>query len=155
VALTDKKAWKNLRKHAVETGNRHLSELFDEDAGRFDAFNLREGNLLFDYSKQRINLKTIELLCQLARDCDLNAWIEKLFSGDAINTSENRPALHTALRLPAENELIVDGENIVAHIHDTLGRMEQIVERIHAGQWRGFSGQPVISASAVPTWAHS
>jgi glucose-6-phosphate isomerase len=140
---TDKKAWKKLRKHAVATGNLHLSELFDEDTGRFETFSLREGNLLFDYSKQRINLKTIELLCQLARECDLNAWIERLFSGDAVNSSENRPALHTALRLPPDNELMVNGKNIVADIHETLGRMEQIVERIHAGQWRGFSGRPV------------
>jgi len=143
VAPTDKNSWTNLRKHAVKTGNLHLSELFDEDAGRFEAFSLREGNLLFDYSKQRVTLKTIELLCQLARECDLTSWIEKLFSGDAINSSENRPALHTALRLPADSELIVDGNNIVSDIHDTLGRMEQIVNRIHAGQWRGFSGRPV------------
>jgi glucose-6-phosphate isomerase len=143
VVLTEKNAWRNLRKHAVRTGNLHMSALFNEDAGRFDSFSLREGNLLFDFSKQRIDLETVELLCQLARECDLNSWIEKLFSGDAINTSENRPALHTALRLPADSELILNGENIVSHIHETLGRMEQIVERIHAGQWRGFSGRPV------------
>ncbi|MCP4469599.1 MAG: glucose-6-phosphate isomerase [Gammaproteobacteria bacterium] len=143
MALTDRKAWKNLREHAVKTGNLHLSELFGEDGDRFEAFNLQHDNLLFDYSKQRINHETIELLCKLARECDLKGWIEKLFSGDAINNSENRAALHAALRLPADSELIVDSENIVSGIHDTLGRMQQIVERIHAGQWRGFSGRPV------------
>ena len=66
-----------------------------------------------------------------------------MFSGENVNDSENRPALHTALRLPADSELIVDGVNIVSGIHDTLARMQQIVERIHAGQWRGFSGHPV------------
>jgi glucose-6-phosphate isomerase len=145
MALTDKKAWKSLCKHAVKTGNLHMSELFDDEGKRFKAFSRRNGNLLLDYSKQRVTPKTIELLCSLARECDLNAWIEKLFSGDAINTSENRPALHTALRLPPDSELNLDGDNIVSGIHETLERMEQIVNRIHAGQWRGYSGLPVTT----------
>ena len=135
--------WQELRHHAAETGNLHLSELLADDASRFSNFSLRQGNLLLDYSKQRVNHKTIELLCSLARECDLNDWIEKLFNGDAINTSENRAALHTALRLPADSSLLLDGEDIVQGIHETLGRMEQIVERIHAGQWRGYSGRPI------------
>jgi glucose-6-phosphate isomerase len=143
MGLTDRTAWKNLRQHAVKTGNLHLAELFGEDKDRFDDFSLREGNLLFDYSKQRVDRKTIEMLCQLARESDLNSWIEKLYRGEKVNNSENRPALHTALRLPADNKLMVDGEDIVSDIHDTLGRMEQIVDRVHAGQWRGFSGRPV------------
>jgi glucose-6-phosphate isomerase len=143
MGLADKQAWKHLRDHAHETGNLHLSQLFDEDSDRFSAFSLHEGSLLFDYSKQRVNRKTIELLCQLAQECGLGEWIEKMFSGATVNDSENRPALHTALRLPADSELVVDGSNIVTGIHDTLARMQQIVERIHAGQWRGFSGRPV------------
>ena len=145
MALTDKKTWKSLRKHAVKTGNLHMSELLDDEGERFKAFSRRNGNLLLDYSKQRVTPKTIGLLCSLARECDLNAWIEKLFSGDAINTSENRPELHTALRLPPDSELNLDGDNIVSGIHETLGRMEQIVNRIHAGQWRGYSGLPVTT----------
>ena len=145
MALTNKKAWKNLRKHAVKTGNLHMSELFADDDKRFNAFSSRSGNLLLDYSKQRITPKTIELLCSLARECDLDAWIAKMFSGDAINTSENRAALHTALRLPPESELSLNGNNIVIDIHETLGRMEQIVNRIHAGQWRGYSGLPITT----------
>ncbi|MCP4333936.1 MAG: glucose-6-phosphate isomerase [Gammaproteobacteria bacterium] len=143
MALTDKKTWKSLRKHAIKTGNLHLSALFADDDGRFDSCSLREGNLLLDYSKQRVTRETTELLCGLARECDLNGWIEKLFSGDAVNNSENRPALHTALRLPADSELSLHGVNIVRGIHETLERMEQIVMRIHAGQWRGYSGMPV------------
>jgi len=143
MGLSDRTAWKNLRKHAVKTGNLHLAELFGDDEDRFNGFSLREGNLLFDYSKQRVNRETIEMLCQLARESDLNSWIEKMFSGDKVNNSENRAALHTALRLPPGNKLMVGGEDIVSDIHDTLGRMEQIVNRVHAGQWRGYSGRPV------------
>jgi len=145
MALTNKKAWQSLHQHAVKNGELHLSELFDEEGKRFAAFSRRNGNLLLDYSKQRVTAKTIELLCNLARECDLKSWIEKLFSGDAINSSENRPALHTALRLPADSELNLDGNNIVNGIHETLARMEQIVNRIHAGQWRGYSGLPVTT----------
>jgi glucose-6-phosphate isomerase len=141
--LTELKTWKNLHQHAEKTGTSHLAELFAEDQDRFSHFSLRAGNLLFDYSKQRVNRKTIELLAALARECELNSWIEKLFNGDKVNNSENRPALHTALRLPADHQLMVDGEDIVSGIHDTLERMEQIVNRVHAGQWRGYSGRPV------------
>ncbi len=145
MALTDKKAWKSLRKHAVKTGNLHLNELFDDEGQRFKTFSRRSGNLLLDYSKQRVTAETIELLCSLARECELKPWIERLFSGDAINSSENRPALHTALRLPADSELSLGSTNIVDGIHETLARMEQIVNRIHAGQWRGYSGLPVTT----------
>jgi len=143
MALTDKKIWQQLRAHAVKTGNLHLSELLSADNDRFQHFSLRQGNLLFDYSKQRLTHETTKLLCALARECDLNTWIERLFSGDTVNSSENRAALHTALRLPEDSSLSLNGEDIVRAIHDTLGRMEQIVERIHAGQWRGYSGRPI------------
>jgi len=143
MALTDKASWQELRKHALANGNLHLSELLADDNQRHKTFSLRQGNLLFDFSKQRVNRKTIELLCRLARECDLNSWIDKLFSGDAINSSENRPALHTALRSPEDSKLSLNGINIVDGIQETLERMEQIVARIHAGQWRGFSGMPI------------
>ena len=160
MALTNKKAWKSLRKHAVKTGNLHMSELFDDEGKRFKAFSRRSGNLLLDYSKQRVIPKTIELLCSLARECDLSSWIEKLFSGDAINTSENRPALHTALRLPSNSELSLDGNNIVSGIHETLERMEQIVKPYTCGGSGAVTpacqSQPLLtSVLAVPISALS
>lgn len=143
MTVTQTKPWKLLRKHAVKTGNLHLGDLFDQDPDRFDNYTLGDEQLLLDFSKQRITRQTTELLCSLARDSDLSAWIEKLFSGDAINTSENRAALHTALRLPPGNELIHQGKDIVEDIQENLARMEEIVNRIHAGQWRGYSGLAV------------
>ncbi len=143
MAQNDKQNWKALARHAAEIGNTHLSELLAAEADRFDRFSVADGPLLLDFSKQRITAETVELLCSLARECDLGDWIEKLFGGEAINTSEKRPALHTALRLPSERELTVDGENIVTGIQATLERMEQIVEQVHAGEWRGYSGLPI------------
>ncbi len=81
MGLTDKKAWQQLRKHAEETGRQHLSELFEQDGARFENFSLKQDNLLFDFSKQRVERKTIDMLCDLARECDLGACIDKLFTG--------------------------------------------------------------------------
>ncbi len=143
MSLTDKKAWQELSKHAHKTANLHLSKILTAKPNRFKNFSRRNGNLLLDFSKQRVKPKTIQLLCELARECELNSWIGKLFAGDAVNASENRPALHTALRLPADSELYLGDTNIAQGIQETLHSMEQIVNRIHAGQWRGYSGLPV------------
>ena len=143
MAANDKKAWQALHKHAQKNANLHLSEILTVKPNRFKNFSRRSGNLLLDLSKQRIKTKTLQLLCDLARECELKNWIDKLFSGDAINESENRPALHTALRMPADQALYLDETNIVQGIQDTLQSMEQIVNRIHADQWRGYSGLPV------------
>ncbi len=143
MSLRDSKTWLELRDHAAIVEKLHLAQLLGDDAGRFDKFSLRHGNLLLDVSKQRITRETTRLLCRLARDCELRTWIDRLFSGDTVNSTENRAAMHTALRLPANRELILDGHDIMPGIHETLGQMEEIVTRIHAGQWRGFSGLPV------------
>jgi glucose-6-phosphate isomerase len=143
MSLEDKKSWQALHEHAQKNAHLHLSKILTDEPDRFDNFSRGSGNLLLDFSKQRINPETFQLLCDLVRECDLNNWIEKLFSGESINTSENRPALHTALRMPADGELSLNGNNIVPGIQETLQSMEQIVSRIHAGQWQGYSGLPV------------
>ncbi len=145
MTVTDKKSWQKLRKVAIKIGNLHLSEMFSQDENRFATYSLRNEDLLLDFSKQRVDHETIDQLCKLAHECDLPTWIEKLFNGDAINTSENRPALHTALRLPPGSELTLQGDDIVIEIQNNLARMENIVSRFHTGQWRGYSGLPVTS----------
>ncbi|MGD8351311.1 MAG: glucose-6-phosphate isomerase, partial [Gammaproteobacteria bacterium] len=149
MSVIDKKSWQELRDHAERIGGLHLSKLFAESPNRFKKFKLRKGNILIDFSKQRITRETTGLLCKLARESDLSAWIDDLFSGDRINTSEGRPALHTALRLPSGSKLDLNGENIVDSIQETLARMDQIVTRIHAGQWRGYSGLPVDTIVSI------
>lgn len=149
MSVIDKKSWQDLQDHASRIGNLHLGELFAESANRFKKLKLRKGSILIDFSKQRITRETTGLLCRLARECDLSRWIDDLFAGDPINTSEGRPALHTALRLPPGSELELNGENITGGIQETLARMEQIVTRIHAGQWRGYSGLPVDTIVSI------
>ena len=143
MSVTDKKSWKALEKHAEEIGGRHLAGFLADEEARFESCHLRHDSLLLDFSKQRVHSGTIDLLCDLARECELSNWIEKLFSGAPVNQSENRPALHTALRLPADSRFILEGSDIVPDIQYNLERMEHTVNRIHAHQWRGYSGLAV------------
>ena len=151
MSVNDSLAWKALEDHAQKMKNTHLRDLFSQKASadssslssRFDTLSLTHEHLLLDFSKQRITQKTVELLKTLAQSCQLDQWKERLFSGDTINTSENRPALHTALRLPKNSKLLLNGQNIVDDVHANLSHMGSMVERIHAGQWRGYSGLPI------------
>lgn len=143
MSITQTAAWNALEGHAYEMKQVHLKDLFQDPPNRFDQFTLRYEDILLDLSKQRVNEKTQGLLCQLAKDCELDSWIQRLFEGDKINHSEDRPALHTALRQPIDQALSLDGINIIDEVHDNLAQMALIVARIQAGQWRGYSGLPI------------
>ena len=147
--ISETAAWKALHAHAAETGKRHLRDFFDDPDDRFAEFSLRSEMLLLDCSKQRISRTTLRLLCDLARECELEDWIERLFCGDAINSSENRAALHTALRRPAGKDLFIDGENIGQAVQQNLTGMEEIVSRLYAGQWTGHSGKTVDTIVSI------
>ena len=99
--------------------------------------------MLLDISKQRLTPKTIDLLIQLAKERNLTQAIENLFTGAIVNQSELRPALHTALRQSSGTYPTVDGKNIQPQIQANLQHMQSIVEKVHAGQWLGFDGQPI------------
>jgi glucose-6-phosphate isomerase len=135
-------AWQRLKEHAEEVRPTHLRELFADQA-RGSAFTRRAAGLTLDLSKQRWNDTTLERLLDLAREAEVSQRIQALLSGEHVNVSENRPALHTALRLPAEASLVVDGEDVVPGVHATLDRMATMVERFHSRQWRGATGRPI------------
>jgi glucose-6-phosphate isomerase len=145
LSVTETAAWKALEDHAAIMQNTHLRDLFLADSlekKRFDELSLRHEHLLLDFSKQRITQNTLTLLKALADNCQLNDWKERLFNGDRINTSEDRPALHTALRQPYDSHLQL-ADHIIEDVHANLAHMGSMVERIHAGQWRGYSGLPI------------
>lgn len=133
----------DLYEHATVMGKAHIASLFQQNAERFEDFSFSVPGLMLDLSKQRISSETLNLLCELAREKHLKQWIEDLYNGEKINTSEDRPALHTALRAPADQRLNVDGEDVIAPIHENLSRMETLVNCIHAGQWLGCTGHPI------------
>ena len=138
-------AWQALLRHAEVQKHTPLKTLFERDleVERFATFARRVAGLTVDLSKQRWSDDTLEHLLTLAREADVPEAIEGLLSGRRVNKSEDRPALHTALRLPEGAKLDVDGEDVAAAVHESLAQMEALVARLHAGQWRGATGKPI------------
>jgi glucose-6-phosphate isomerase len=141
--LTQSDSWKNLKQHFLQIEKISLAELFHNDPLRAKKFSLTEKNLYFDYSKNPIVEKTLTLLVQLANNAHLKQHINNLFSGACVNTTQQLPALHTALRDPRKKGLIVNGEDILVQIHATLNKMQRVVDQIHQHQWHGFSGKKI------------
>lgn len=136
-------SWQALTKHQQAMQDFSMRGAFSEDPQRFQRFSLNHDGLLLDYSKNIINQQSIELLTQLAEEAGLAQAIKALFAGEKVNASENRPALHTALRRPIGDELIVDGVDLIPQVHAVLKQMTEMVNRIHNGLWRGYSEKPI------------
>src|SRR5690606_3479064 len=136
-------AFKELSSHYQSISRTHLKDMFEKDPGRFSKFSLIFEDILFDYSKNRIEEKTMDLLLQLAQECKVKEAIEAMFSGKRINETENRAVLHTALRSTDNQPLMVDGEDIRPGIRKVLDQMEQFSNRIISGEWKGYSGKEI------------
>ncbi|WP_070377520.1 glucose-6-phosphate isomerase [Rhodococcus sp. WMMA185] len=143
--ITETAAWQELRDHHVQIQSVHLRELFAKDPARGNEFNVSVGDLYVDYSKHRIDRNTLRLLVELARTAGVEQRRDAMFSGERINTSEDRAVLHTALRLPADASLVIDGRDVVAEIHDVLNRMGAFTDRLRSGEWRGATGQKITT----------
>lgn len=135
------KYWQQLENLAAQPWS--LATLFEQDDSRAMRFSTQAGDLYMDYSKQCINEQVLENLLQLAESCDLPLRIDALMQGAMVNTSEQRAALHTALRLPETATLEVDGQDIVADVHRSLTQVARLSERVRKGTWRGFSGKAI------------
>ena len=137
-------AWQRLQQSLSVWRTRHLREVWaDEGEARAAAFTRRWDGLLLDFSKQRLDQAVLNDLLTLARECGLEKAVGHLLRGDTVNQSEGRPALHTALRLPRTASLPVDGEDVVPAVHASIDRMRHVVQRIHARQWRGVTGEAI------------
>src|SRR5436190_8004595 len=140
---TQREAWKALEAHHKEMANVHMRDLFKQDPQRFDKFSLRFNDLLLDFSKNRINEKTLSLLFDLARESDLKGWTEKMFTGQKINTTEDRAVLHVALRNRSNRPIKVDGQDVMPEVNAVLKHMRQWTEAIRSGDWKGYTGKPI------------
>jgi glucose-6-phosphate isomerase len=136
-------AWQALQRHHDEIGAEHLREFFDADPARGTELAATVGDLYVDYSKHRITRETLALLVDLARAAGLEQRRDAMFSGVHINTSEDRAVLHTALRLPRGAELSVDGQDVVADVHEVLDKMGDFTDRLRSGEWTGATGQAI------------
>jgi len=143
VPLRQRPAWKALEQHHSEIAGRHLRELFAEDPGRGERLSAEAAGLYLDYSKNRVTDETLRLLIELAEECGLEQRRDMMFAGERINVSENRAVLHVALRMPPGSSLVVDGVDVVAQVHEVLGRMSDFAERVRSGEWKGFTGKAI------------
>jgi len=143
IGRTALNSWKKLQSHAVIMKKRHMRDLFQDDNHRFEHYSVEHNRLLFDYSKNLVTEETMKLLLQLAAETDIEAYRNAMFCGDRINKTENRAVLHTALRNRSKTPLDFDGENITSQVEQELQRMENFVNKVRRGDWRGYSGKPI------------
>jgi glucose-6-phosphate isomerase len=136
-------AWQALASHHEEIGARHLRDLFAADPDRGERLVAEGAGVFLDYSKNRVTDETLRLLVALAEQSGLPERAAAMFRGDRINVSENRSVLHVALRMPQNASLVVDGDDVVAQVHDVLARMAAFTERVRSGEWTGHTGAPI------------
>ncbi|MDR6582516.1 glucose-6-phosphate isomerase [Herbaspirillum frisingense] len=143
-SLTEKRAWIALQEHHQYSA-RHfrLERLFAADPRRGETLIAEAAGIYLDYSKNLVTTETMTLLMQLARQCGLQDRVEAMFRGDRINATEQRAVLHTALRKPASERLVVEGEDVIAQVQDVLARMEVFAEQVRSGAWTGHTGRPI------------
>jgi glucose-6-phosphate isomerase len=136
-------AWKKLQEHLKEIKQVSLQELFENDPKRFDKFSCCTKDLVLDYSKNRITEKTMGLLVDLAKECQLEKSRSLFFSGAAINATEHRAVLHTALRNFSSQPIYVEGKNVMPEVKKVLRQMQSFCESVHNGKHRGYTGKRI------------
>jgi glucose-6-phosphate isomerase len=142
-SLTQSPAWKALASHHAEVAGLHLRELFAADPKRGEKLTAEACGIFLDYSKNRVTQETLGLLVRLAEERGLRGRIDAMLRGDKINTTENRAVLHTALRAPRGEKIMVDGEDVVPAVHDVLDKMAAFADRLRSGQWLGHTGKKI------------
>jgi glucose-6-phosphate isomerase len=141
--LTQLSAWRALSEHFEHVKNVHLRELFAADPRRGERLAVEAVGLYLDYSKHRVTDETLRLLVRLAAARGLRARIDAMYSGEKINTTEDRAVLHSALRAPRDARILVDGHDVVPDVHAVLDRMAAFAERVRSGRWTGHTGKTI------------
>ena len=137
------KAWEKLGAHFNEIKEVHLRELFSENKNRKEDFSIQFKDFDVDFSKNRINATTLDLLVELANEVDLKSAISSYFGGEKINATEGREVLHTALRCSADKKVVLEGENIVDDVQATLAQIEIFTNKVVSGEWKGYTGKAI------------
>ena len=155
VDITGTEEWRSLADHFEAIKDVHLRQLFADDPDRGTQMTVEAGDLYLDYSKHRVTDETVARLVAVARRAGLEERRDAMFAGRHINTTEDRAVLHVALRMPAGTRLEVDGQDVVADVHQVLDRMGELAERIRSGSGpatpAGGSRRWSTSGSAAPT----
>ncbi len=139
----DLSASQALTQHYQETADLHMRDLFTKDPQRFERFSLRLGDILFDYSKNRITEKTMSLLYDLAYQAELPRFVEAMFSGQKINQTEGRAVLHIALRNRSNLPIYVDGQDVMPEVNQVLSKMRAFSQSVRSGEWKGYTDKSI------------
>jgi len=141
--LKQSELWSALASHYNEIKHVHMRDMFDQEENRFEKYSLKLNDILYDYSKNRINDETLKLLLRLTDEADLSGWIEKMFTGAPINNTEHRAVLHVALRDQNNQPVMVDGHDILPEIRQERERVKLLAENIRTRKWRGATNQAI------------
>ena len=141
--ITDLQSWKAISKHFDDIGEKHLKSFFDEDDDRGRKYSLSSADLFLDYSKNKFDTDTLELFWKLLDEVKLRDKIEAMFNGEEVNFTENRAALHIALRNRTNTAILVDGKNVMDDVNETLTKMGEFSVKVRNGDWKGHSGRPI------------
>jgi glucose-6-phosphate isomerase len=136
-------AWKKLQADQQLMKAIQMRSLFSEDRERFNRYSIIFGDILFDFSKNLLNAETLSHLFELAQECQVGEAIRAQFSGEKINHTENRSVLHTALRNFSGEPVYADGKDVMPEVMQELEHMKSFSQKIHSGEWRGYSGKPI------------
>ncbi len=143
INFTETEAFRYLSAYFEDISERQMKDLFKEDPNRFKKFSTTFEDILFDFSKNRLDEKSLALLIQLAKECQLKEAIEAMFSGEKINETEGRAVLHTALRNVSNKPLTIDGENVTEEVNAVLKQMETFSNAVISGEWKGYKGDEI------------
>ncbi|NLG01584.1 MAG: glucose-6-phosphate isomerase [Lentisphaerae bacterium] len=141
--MMNQQAWQAVASEIEATRGLHLRDLFEKDSGRAERFSLEAAGWTLDYSKNRITPALMRRLVELAEASDLKRWIDAMFAGEAINETEGRAVLHTALRNRPDRPVFVNGQDVMPEVHAVLAAMGAFAERVRKGQWLGYTGKRI------------
>ncbi len=148
MSISSSQAWKRLAEHVAAIDKTHLRDLI-QDADRCEAMTAEHNGIFLDYSRQRATAETMDLLYALAEEAGVGARIAAMFSGERINTTEDRAVLHVALRAAADQVIELDGVNVVPEVHEVLGRIRDFSDRVRSGAWKGVTGKTLTDVVAI------
>ncbi|HMF73373.1 MAG TPA: hypothetical protein VK616_17955, partial [Flavitalea sp.] len=140
---TKTKAWQQLQQHKQKFAGQHMRDLFKENKNRSSEFSIEDNALLFDYSKNIVSKETIGLLLALAEECKVKEAIESQFNGEAINATEGRAVLHTALRNFSGKPVISDNLDVMPEVLKVRQQMKSFCDKVHSGEWKGYTGKKI------------
>jgi glucose-6-phosphate isomerase len=147
--LTSSTAYQALTNHAAKAKDWQMRDLFAADPQRFERFSSEAAGLFLDYSKNRLDGRTLELLKALAQERGVERLRDAMFNGDKINLTENRAVLHTALRAPRDKHINVDGQDVGKDVHDVLARVKTFSDAVRSGAWKGHTGKEITDVINV------